>query len=360
MNLKHGLLSLFGSGDDFNVPDFPCLIFNENSCCSSGNFYHSPKTSFMKKITGTILIIIMTFAAYGQQEAHFTQFVFNKLIYNPAYAGSKDVASMSVLARQQWIGMEGAPSTQTFGFHTPLLNKKLGLGFSVIRDQIGVTSDMSVNLAYAYRIKFNKQNVLSVGLQSSFRNLQVDWNSTSPTQIGDGAIPNGTPSTFKADIGFGAYFSNNHFFAGFSAPFLMEGEAGIIPNLADGALNFPDGKRHYFVTIGGVFDIGGPSQQLKLQPSLLVKYVDNAPIDIDFNAFLVFRETFWVGLTYRMQDSIDGVIQIQLSPTMRLGAAYDFTLTDLQKFNYGTLEMMLEYNFSAKKDKMLNPRHFYF
>lgn len=311
----------------------------------------------MKKITITFLFAITSFLVYGQQQAHYTQYVFNKLAFNPAYAGSKEVMSTSVLTRNQWVGFEGAPSTQLMSFHAPISKNRVGLGASIVRDKIGITNDIGLNIAYAYRIKMKKSN-LSLGLQTSFRNLQVDWNSTNPTQIGDNVIPTGKPSAFKMNIGLGAYYANDNFFAGISIPSLMEGETGIIGN--DDAVSFADEKRHYFATIGGIFNVAG-NGTLKLQPSILVKHVDNAPIDVDINNFFIFKEKFWFGVTYRYHDSIDGVVQFQMTEAMRLGVAYDFTLTELQDYNYGTLEVMLEYNFVSKsKDKLLNPRHFYF
>lgn len=313
----------------------------------------------MKKLSITFLLSIATLFVYGQQEAQYTQFVFNKLAFNPAYAGSKEVASLSVLTRNQWVGFEGAPATQVMSFHAPIMNKRVGLGATLERDKIGISTHMALNVAYAYRIKM-KKSTLSIGLQTSIKSIKMDWSSTNPTQLGDNIIPVGTPSAFKTDIGLGVYYANDNFFSGISIPFLMEGETGIIPSLSDGALNFPDGKRHYFATIGGIINLGGDNGQFKLQPSLLVKYVDNAPIAVDINNFFVFKEKFWFGVTYRHEDSIDGVVQFQATPAIRVGMAYDFTLTELQDYNYGTLEVMMEYNFVSNKDMLLNPRHFYF
>lgn len=313
----------------------------------------------MKKVLITLIFAIVAIGCYGQQEAHYTQYVFNKLAFNPAYAGSKEAISASILTRNQWIGFEGAPSTQLMSFHTPVFNNKVGLGATIIRDKIGITTDLSASIAYAYRIKM-KKSTLSIGLQTSIKSIKMDWNSTNPTQLGDNVIPVGSPSAFKMDIGIGAYYANDNFFAGISIPFLMEGETGVIPTLSDGALNLPDTKRHYFATVGGVFNLGGDQSSLKLQPSVLVKYVDNAPIDLDVNAFFIFKEKFWFGATYRYHDSVDGVVQFQVSPALRFGMAYDFALTELQDYNHGTLEVMVEYNFVTNKDMLLNPRHFYF
>ena len=311
----------------------------------------------MKKLTITIIALIIWQFSFGQQQAHYTQYVFNKIAFNPAYAGSKEVPSAAVLTRNQWVGFEGAPSTQLMSFHAPTFKNRVGLGATLVRDKIGITNDIGLNIAYAYRIKM-KKSTLSLGLQTSFRNLSVDWNSTNPTQLGDNIIPTGRPSAFKMNIGLGAYYANDNFFAGISVPLLMEGETGIIGN--DGSVNFADEKRHYFATLGGIFNVVGDGI-LKLQPSVLVKYVDNSPVDVDINNFFIFKDKFWFGVTYRYHDSVDGVVQFQISDAMRLGMSYDFTLTELQDYNYGTLEVMLEYNFVSKaKDKLLNPRHFYF
>jgi type IX secretion system PorP/SprF family membrane protein len=312
----------------------------------------------MKNII-TFFFIIANLFAYGQQQAHYTQFVFNKLAFNPAYAGSKEAMSASILTRNQWIGFEGAPSTQLMSFHAPILKNRVGLGASLVRDKIGISNDIGLNIAYAYRVKI-KKSTFSLGLQTSFRNISIDWSSTTPTQLGDNVIPMGNPSIFKMNIGLGAYYANDNFFAGISIPFLIEGETGIIASLSDETIRTPFEQRHYFATIGGIFNLVGGGV-LKLQPSILVKYVNNAPADLDINTFFIFQDKFWFGVTYRYEDSVDGVVQFQVTPELRLGMAYDFTLSELKDYNQGSLEVMLEYNFTPKaKDKLLNPRHFYF
>lgn len=311
----------------------------------------------MKKGILTTVFILTMIVVYGQQQAHYTQYAFNKLAFNPAYAGGKDVASATILSREQWLGIEGAPSTQAFSFHAPVFKKRVGLGASIIRDKIGFTNDLAINLAYAYRISFEKSN-LSFGLQTSARNFTIDWNEAIPVQIVDNIIPTGSPSLFKFDIGFGLYYNTDRFFVGFSVPTLLEGETGLVGS--DNTLNFPDAKRHYMLMTGMMFDIGKENKSLQFQPTVLIKYVDNAPIDVDITTFLIFKEKFWVGAAYRYHDSIDGIIQFQMTNALRLGLAYDYTLTDLQDYNKGSLEVMLEYNFVGKSDKFINPRHFYF
>ena len=166
----------------------------------------------MKKLIFTVGLCFIVSLAYAQQEAHYTQFIFNKLAFNPAYAGSKDVASASLLYRKQWVGIEGAPEVQTFNFHAPFFKKRVGVGLSVLHDKIGVTDNWFVNLSYAYRMKIGKTGTLAVGVQGNVTNVSVDWNQTEAVQIGDAAIPIGQPSALRANIGTGLYYNNDKFY----------------------------------------------------------------------------------------------------------------------------------------------------
>ena len=300
----------------------------------------------MRKIL-SVLLFGLSLGASAQQQVMFTQYMFNGLAINPAYAGSHETISLSALARKQWTGLDGAPSTQTFGVHAPIKNQRMALGALFLHDNIGVTNQNGLFGMYAYRIPVSDKGKLAFGLQGgvSFYNAQFSKvSATDPRFANDVRLV--TPS-----IGFGMYYNTERFYAGLSIPQL---------NQANFDKKNPDSNsklvRHYFLTAGYVFDIG---HSLKLKPNVLVKSVVGAPIEIDLNANLLIKEVLWVGLSWRSFDSIDALLQLQITDQLQFGYAFDFaTTTDLKNVNGGSHELMLNYRFSFAKTRIITPRYF--
>lgn len=310
----------------------------------------------MKQIILTSFICLFAFAGYAQQDAQYTQFIFNKLALNPAYAGSKEVASVSVLYRNQWIGLEGAPKTQTINFHAPFLKKKLGLGLSIVHDKIGLSNNWTINTMYSYRIPI-KENTLSFGIQAGVRHMGMNWGESTTTQIGDGSLPMDRESILMPNVGFGAYFSAKKYYVGFSIPHLIDNTYNFEgTDVSPDATSFAAQTRHYMLMGGAIFNI---SDNVKFKPAMLFKYVPNAPLDIDFNASFLFANRIWAGATYRLGDSFDLLAQYEITRQLKAGIAYDFTLTELRQYNAGSFEIMLEYNFFFEQEKLKNPRFFF-
>lgn len=300
-----------------------------------------------------IRIIIIAFTigvalkTNAQQQAMFTQYMFNATAINPAINGTHQGLSATALIREQWVGIEGAPSTQTLSIHSPLLDDRIGAGLLFIRDEIGVTRQHSLFGAYSYRVDFGRQT-LSLGLQFGFSNFESNGSELTPNNP-DNAIRDYN-SGLKPNFGTGAYFYDDRFYLGVSAPMLMNhdflgGEQG----------EKTDQRRHYFIMGGYVFDLN-PS--LKLKPNVLVKGVQGAPIGIDLNANLLIEEVIWFGVSYRSFDSIDLLIELQLSPQLRFGYAHDFTTSELEGINGGTHELMVNYVFKKGNKKTITPRYF--
>jgi type IX secretion system PorP/SprF family membrane protein len=304
----------------------------------------------MKTLTRIFLSLVITatsLTVMAQQQVMFTQYMFNGLAINPAYAGSHESLSASALLREQWSGLDGAPATQTFSIHSPFYKQKMGLGFLFLHDKIGVTSQTGVYASYAYKIEFLNGSKLSMGLQGGFTNYNAKFSKVSATD-----------QTFASDItewhpnvGGGLYYSTDRFYAGISVPQLIQTDFDRNNNESDSKL-----VRHYFVSAGYVFDL---NESLKLKPNTLIKYVAGAPVEVDLNANLLIQEIVWVGFSWRSFDSIDALLQFQVSKKLQVGYAYDFaTSTDIRKVNSGSHEIMLNYRIPVSRDRIVTPRYF--
>jgi len=294
------------------------------------------------------------YGCWGQQETMFTQYMFNGLAINPAYAGSHQTLEFTALAREQWTGLEGAPSTQTFTAHSPLKNRSIGLGLSIIHDKIGITSQFGVYGAYSYRIQFNNKGVLSMGLQAGFTQYQEDLTKLQGS-IRDPNDPNFSQdqiSKFMPNFGAGLYYYTKRLYMGLSAPHLVQNKLDNIETAYSEARQ----KRHYFYTTGYVFDL---SRSIKFKPNLLFKVVEGAPLEIDINANFLFQELLWLGVSYRSFDSFDAIVQLNVTEQFSIGYAYDFaTTTELKRLHSGSHELMLNYRVKPPRRRMLTPRYF--
>lgn len=301
-----------------------------------------------------LLAISSIYGCWSQQEAMFTQYMFNGLAINPAYAGSHQTLEFTALAREQWTGLEGAPSTQTFTAHSPLKNRSIGLGLSIIHDKIGITSQFGVYGAYSYRIQFNNKGVLSMGLQAGFTQYQEDLTKLQGS-IRDPNDPNFSQdqiSKFMPNFGAGLYYYTKRFYMGLSAPHLVQNKLDNIETAYSEARQ----KRHYFYTTGYVFDL---SRSVKFKPNLLFKVVEGAPLEIDINANFLFQELLWLGVSYRSFDSFDAIVQLNVTEQFSIGYAYDFaTTTELKRLHSGSHELMLNYRVKPPRRRMLTPRYF--
>lgn len=304
----------------------------------------------MKKVKiilfSMMLVALMTETVMGQQQVMFTQYMFNGLAINPAYAGHAGALSATALTRHQWVGVEGAPNTQTLSVHTPITKNKIAVGALIYRDQIGLTTETGLIGSYAYRINFGKGN-LSMGMQfgfSDYRNNQANANQGSVLTPDDYANAQAT----KPNIGAGFFYSTERFYLGVSSPFLLN-------NKIETADDPVEQIRHLYAMSGFVVDL---NRHLKLKPSVLLKAVQGAPLEMDFSAMLLIEDRVWVGLAYRSFDSIDFLLELQLSSKFRLGYAYDYSVTALNTVNSGSHELMLNYILSFSRSRVITPRYF--
>ena len=297
----------------------------------------------------------------AQQESHFTQFYYNKMHLNPGYAGTRGLASVTALYRNQWLGFDGAPISKVITFDTPMARGRAGLGVNLSQHTVGIMNNFYGTLAYNYNIPIQEEVNLRIGLQGTVRYFTVDF--SDPTVIINQAndpsvIENSEESQTKGDVGVGAYLDVKDFYIGISVPHLLKNEItfNTDPQTVDIATELP----HIYGMAGALIPF---SEKFAIRPSVLVKYVNNAPLDVDFNLSGVFNYAFIAGVAYRLGgsgsgESIDFNLFYQFDK-FGIGVAYDYTLSELQDYNNGSIEALIRYDFKKEKENMANPRFFF-
>lgn len=302
----------------------------------------------MKKVL-TLLFTLLSIGAIAQQDAQYTQYMFNMLSVNPAYAGSRNAISPMLIFRKQWVGIEKSPLSFAASIHAPM-RENMGIGLYLENDIIGVHNRFTAMGSYAYQIPIGTQGAkLALGLQAGVLHYTSDWAQASIQQPGDPVIDQNT-SKLLPNFGLGAYYFAERYYVGFSIPHLLD---STLDNVTETASQY----KHYFLSGGMVFDL---SSSLKLKPTILIKSVPGyAPLEADINANLLIKDMFWVGLGYRTGDAINALLQYNMKNGFRVGYAYDFTLSKLNNYTSGSHEIMLGWDFGSRKiDKILSPRYF--
>lgn len=309
----------------------------------------------MKKIILIVAAVFLGVFAKAQQDALYTQYMFNTLAVNPAYAGSRNVLSATALSRTQWVGIEGAPRTQTLTFDAAMPNKKVGLGLQVFNDVLGITKTTGAYLSYAYRIRTGR-GTLALGVQGGVANFRADFSSVE-LNTGSPIDPSFSSNINKLlpNYGFGIYYNTEKFYLGIATPHLLNNRF-----TDDNSVLVTNGLAakqylHLFVTSGVVVDLG---QDFKLKPSFLFKGVMGAPLQLDLNANLWIKDRVSIGAQYRTQDAFAGLFEIQVSDQLRVGYSYDHTVSKLAKYNSGSHEIMVRYEFGYSKSRTVSPRYF--
>lgn len=305
----------------------------------------------MKKITLSILFFSCIFCLSGnaQQDPHYTQYMYNMSVLNPAYSGSRETLSLGVLGRKQWTKLTGAPTTFTGFIHAPL-SEKVGAGLSVIADKYGPVKEQNIYGDISYTIQTSEVGKLAFGIKAGVTLFNADLN-VSTVNPGDPVFGNIDGST-DFNFGAGAFYYTDRFYVGLSMPNMLkssgiETSGGKIKEVSDAA--------HYFLTSGYVFDL---NNTLKFKPSMLLKATSGAPLSVDVSANFLFNDRFEVGASYRLEDSVSGLINVQVARGFRVGFAYDHTLSNLGKFNNGSFEGIILWDIISSEKKIRSPRFF--
>ncbi|MEI6865057.1 type IX secretion system membrane protein PorP/SprF [Flavicella sp.] len=301
----------------------------------------------MKKIKILVIsfLLLSSLKCLAQQDPHYTQYMYNMTVMNPAYAGSRGVSVISLLGRTQWIGVSGAARTATLSIDAPV-GKAVGLGFSVIHDEIGPVKENNVYGDFSFTIFTGEESRLAFGVKAGATFLDIGLLTT----VTPGDPLNVPVNQVSPIFGTGIYYYTNKFYAGLSTPNFLETRHIDDDN---GVVSTASETMPIFFTSGYVFDI---TNEIKLKPSTMVKATSGAPISVDLSMNLLVKSVLELGLSYRIDDSISTMVGIQATEKLRVGYAYDYSTSSFGVYNSGSHELMLIYMFG--KRNMKSPRFF--
>jgi type IX secretion system PorP/SprF family membrane protein len=324
----------------------------------------------MKTIRYIVLMSVLFLFAVcrAQQEILYTQYVFSQLAVNPAYAGANEGIGLTALSRKQWLGLKGSPTSfsflgealltkkqsecRTFSEGTnkrdlvPMLNNQVGLGVTIFNDHVGVTNTNLVSFAYSYKIQFTGGRRLSIGLQASMLNYNQSVNQLDNPNINDPVFEEDVQAT-RFNFGTGIFYESNRYYIGISVPQAIDNT--LNPN---SSLNKT--LRQYFFTGGYVFYL---NRFYKFKPTIMARYTEGLPIQFDINANLLYRDKIWVGCSYRYNNSVNMILELLVTDNFRMGLAYDYSISEINKIAYGSSEIMINYVFLKSKKRVSNPRY---
>ena len=293
--------------------------------------------------------MLTCYAGFAQQDAQYTQYMYNTININPAYAGSRGVMSVFGLHRTQWVGLDGAPTTNTFSLNTPISNSNLGVGFSLVNDRIGPTSDNTISADISYTIPMNEVYKLSFGVKASGNIFNLDTDKLDPAQANDPNLQNFN-NEFSPNFGAGVYLHSDKLYLGLSVPnFLQDAKY----NDNEVAV-FQERMNFYFIG-GYVFDV---SQSIKFKPAVLTKMVTGSPLQVDASANFLFFDKFMLGGAYRWDAAVSVLAGFQVTDGLFIGYSYDMETTNLRRYNSGSHEVFLRFELFNKVSKMVSPRFF--
>lgn len=300
--------------------------------------------------------IVLFFCSLTLNAQHFpiySQYMMNGMAINPAYAGSREVVSLLLAQRWQWVGFEGAPTTTELNAHMPTKSKTVAFGLQLLDERIGVTNNLSVFGNYAYRVRLGTGR-LSLGFKAGFEILKENLGKLTLPQKDDPSFNQASSTSYLPNFGFGAYYYNDKFFAGLSVPSLLSYREESSGN---GFKPYNDIQNYNFLLTGGIIFI--INDNVKVKPSTLLRYHSNSPLqyDLNCNVILFKNDLLWVGTSYRSKEAFVGLFEFQINTQLRLGYSYDYTLGPLSKYSSGSHEIVLRYELRYKI-KAINPRYF--
>jgi len=305
----------------------------------------------MKIIIPLLFIAGLISSAKAQQDSQFTQYVFNGIHINPAYAGYKEDIYIQSFYRSQWVGVKGAPKSFSVAADGAFNDGNVGLGLILANDQIGAQSYLTAYANYAYRIRLNDEGSsrLAFGIAAGMMQLGLDGNQLEGYRPGDELIPVGSQSNTVPDARFGVYYHTQNFFAGFSATNML---AKYMSKKNTESMMVPVPQPHFYLTVGAMFPI---NDDMRIKPVILFKDDTKGPSSLDVNAFLLLKQSLWIGAFYRTsldlykknyqqsnlskQNAIGGIVEVFAAQNLRIGYSYDYSLSDLRNYNYGSHEI---------------------
>ena len=301
-----------------------------------------------------ILFLISIFLpgrSWGQQDPMYSQYIHNLLIVNPAYAGSRDAMTFVLLHRDQWVGIDGAPLTQTLTLHSPLRNQNLGIGISLVNDEIGPSHQTGFYADFAGRIQVSDRGRLAFGIKAGFNHLQTPLSTLVTGDPNDPAFQQDV-NRFLPNVGVGVYYDLPNFYVGLSIPKFLENDFNETQVIGQEQAKE---HRHYFFMMGSLHTI---NRDFRLKPTLMLKAVANAPLSAEVTLNMIFQDKFWLGGFYRLEDAAGLMVAFNITPQFRFGYSYDYTLSELSAYSKGSHEIMIMYDFTYRDKRIVSPRYF--
>ena len=293
--------------------------------------------------------MLTCYSGFAQQDAQYTQYMYNTININPAYAGSRGVMSVFGLHRTQWVGLDGAPTTNTFSLNTPINNSNLGVGFSLVNDRIGPTSDNTISADISYTVTMNEVYKLSFGVKASGNIFNLDTDKLDPSNPIDPNLQNFN-NEFSPNFGAGVYLHSDKLYLGLSVPNFLQDSKYNDNEVAV----FQERMNFYFIG-GYVFDV---SPSIKFKPAFLTKMVTGSPLQVDASANFLFFDKFMLGGAYRWDAAVSALAGFQVTDGLFIGYSYDMETTQLRRYNSGSHEVFLRFELFNKVSKMVSPRFF--
>lgn len=309
----------------------------------------------MKKNIILIVFVLSGLMTFAQQDSQFTQYMYNTININPAYAGSRGVLSIFGLHRNQWLGLDGAPVTNALSINTPINNSRIGLGLSILNDKIGPSTENSISVDISYSVPMSDALKLSFGLKGTANLLNVDYTKLHIYSGNDALAQQNIDNKFSPNVGAGVYLHSERSYLGISVPNFLETKHFDKNKSSFTSESIAAERMHFYLIGGHVFDL---SETIKLKPATLVKMIQGAPLQVDLSANVLFNNKFTAGLSYRWSAAFSAMLGFQASESWFIGYAYDMETTKLAQYNSGSHEIFLRFELFKKLDKVVSPRFF--
>jgi len=298
-------------------------------------------------------IVLHSVSVVAQQQVSASQYMFNGLFLNPGSAGSHSYATSSLLHRSQWAQVEGAPTTSMVAFDAPLMKQKVGAGFTIVHDRIGITKDLDISGNFAYHMRIGSRSKLAFGLRAGVSIYSAQLSDLRYWDTNDQVLDRNFTNVPVAKFGFGLYWYSTDAYLGLSAPTLFAADKGI--NSVNDSIQHRYYSSHYYLQAGKVYPL---SESLDIKPNVLVKFAPNAAVQADLNCNLLFRERLWFGVGYRTGAAFIGMVEYVISQQLRIGYAYDMAASRLRRYTTGSHEIMIGFDLGREPITMKSPRYF--
>lgn len=293
-------------------------------------------------------MVLFSITANSQQKVQFTQYMFDGMVINPAYAGADGALSLTLISRDQWAGVEGAPNSQTLSGHTLFKKNNVGVGFSLNNDVIGVHRTFNFSTNYAYHLPIDNLSFLSFGLQAGLYNHRSDYSSLADEMNNDPLLSVGDISHTFFNVGTGLYFRSPNLHIGYSIPEMLPEKITFNDSISvkfKEINHFIFSKYRYYL-----------NENIDLEPSLLIKYIHGLPVSYDINFNATYRRVLTGGISYRRRESIDFLLKCQLTPQLQFGYSYDYPINQISVLSNSSHEVLVKYIFNFKQTNVVSPR----